>query len=89
MKPHSNLCVCYDAVVFHANISEYLIQFAIYTQCNSALYSSHCYSNQYSSMPTQFLKSGYLYPLPLEKVGTCLKTWVHCTKQKQLMEILF
>jgi len=33
-------------------------------------------------MPTQFLKSGYLYPLPLKKVGTCLKTWVHCTKQK-------
>jgi len=35
-----------------------------------------------SSMPTQFLKSEYLYPLPLKKVGTCLKTWVHCTKQK-------
>jgi len=34
-------------------------------------------------MPTQFLKSGYLYPLPLKKVGKCLKTWVHCTKQKK------
>jgi len=39
-----------------------------------------------NSMPTQFLKSGYLYPLPLKKVGTCLKTWVHCTKQTKTNE---